>query len=181
MFHWKAPNNESCEEWVREIGRHINDSDGVKDNISAQGLNEPWRHNLISERQFKEEADTGDILLFRGTAVGAKITRTATAGEFDHVAMVLKFDADMDDVYMIEATGGMGVALNKWNNLKEHVGPGCFYTKLVWRRVKFDRSDEMAEKLELLLKEALGRSYKCGVKQLTRQVTIKAEDNTYID
>jgi hypothetical protein len=45
----------------------------------------------MSENQFREIADTGDILLFRGSHTGGKLTRTVTASHFDHVAMVLKF------------------------------------------------------------------------------------------
>ena len=59
----------------------------------------------MSSSQFCANADTGDILLFRGSVVGAKITRTMTLGHFDHVAMVLKFDTDPNEVYFLEATG----------------------------------------------------------------------------
>jgi hypothetical protein len=76
----------------------------------------------MSEYQFKEIADTGDILLFRGTHAGGKLTRTVTASHFDHVAMVLKFQNDPNEVFMVEATGNMGVSLNRWDYLREHIG-----------------------------------------------------------
>ena len=95
----------------------------------------------MSESQFLKQADTGDILLFRGSAAVTQITRTFTASYFDHVAMVLKFETDPDEVYLVEATGNLGVSLNKWAFLKEHVGQGKFYKKMIVRHVNFDRGD----------------------------------------
>jgi hypothetical protein len=37
---------------------------------------------VITEKEFKKIADTGDILLFRGKALGSKITRTFTSSHF---------------------------------------------------------------------------------------------------
>ena len=113
----------------------------------------------MSSSQFCTSADTGDILLFRGSQAGSKITRTITGGYFDHVAMVLKFESDPTEIYLVEATGNMGVSLNKWSLLKEHVGPGKFYKKLIYRHVNFDRGDKMVENLEKFLSEAVGQSY----------------------
>ena len=53
--------------------------------------------------------------------------------------MILKFDSDMNEIYFIEATGNMGVSLNKWSNLKHIVGPDKFYRKVIFRHVSFLR------------------------------------------
>ena len=109
-----------------------------------------------------KKADTGDILLFRGSNAGSKITRSFTGSHFDHVAMILKFDTDPDEVYMVEATGQMGVALNKWTYLKEHIGRKKFYRKCIFRHVDFNRSNAMVDNLEKFLKEAVGQKYGLG-------------------
>ena len=49
-------------------------------------------------------ADTFDILLFTCRTTGAALTRTFTAGEFDHAALVLRFGSDPNDVFFLEAT-----------------------------------------------------------------------------
>ena len=85
--------------------------------------------------------------------------------------MVLKFETDPDEVYLVEATGNLGVSLNKWVYLKEHVGEGKFYKKMVMRHVNFDRGDEMVDNLEKLLSEAVGKKY--SLKGLLKQKTIK--------
>ena len=125
----------------------------------------------MSESQFKEQADTGDILLFRGSMAVTKITRAVSRSYFDHVAMVLKFETDPDEVYLVEATGNLGVSLNKWTYLREHVGEGKFYKKMIMRHIEFDRGDKMVESLEKFLGEAVGKKY--GLKGLLKQKTIK--------
>ena len=83
-------------------------------------------------------ADTGDILLFRGRYFGCKLTRTFTNCHFgkylipnfvfikqvfiDHVAMILKFESDPNEVYFVESTSNRGVSVSKWSSIKKFVG-----------------------------------------------------------
>jgi hypothetical protein len=41
-----------------------------------------WRFDQVDEEKFAKIADIGDILLFRGKNIGAKITRTFTVSNF---------------------------------------------------------------------------------------------------
>jgi hypothetical protein len=81
----------------------------------------------MSEQQFKQSAETGDLLLFRGNRMATGITRALTFSEFDHVGIIIRADGIPDDVHIIEATGGPGVCYNRWNNLRKHVGKEKFY------------------------------------------------------
>lgn len=129
---------------------------GCTEYKSAAGLTKPWRFDTSSEKQFFDKADTGDILIFIGNSGNAKLIRTLTGGNFDHVAMILKFEADQDDLYLVEATGNKGVALNKWEYLRPHIGESKFYKKVIFRHVHFNRHNDKVDKLELFLKEAIG-------------------------
>ena len=51
-----------------------------------------------------------------------KFTRAVTWSEFDHVAVILKFAADPDEVYILEATN-LGVSLTKWSKIRDSIGP----------------------------------------------------------
>ena len=133
QFIFKANSADECAAWKNEILRHINHSDGLKYNKSACGLRHPWRFTTIAEDNFIKNADTGDILLFKGNSVNSGLIRTFTKSKFDHVAMILKFDMDQGEVYMVESTGNRGVALNKWEYLRPFVGPKQFYKKAVLR------------------------------------------------
>lgn len=73
--------------------------------------------------------------------MGQSIIRKVTRSQFDHVAMVLKFDVDASEIYLLEATGNRGVALNKWEYLRPHCGDNEYYEQLVFRHIEFDRSE----------------------------------------
>lgn len=90
--------------------------------------------------------------------------------------MLLKFETDPNEVYMVEATGNMGVALNRWMYLREHVGKGKFYDKVVFRHIDFDRGDTMVDNLEKFLSQAVGAKYGLNANKLTRSATIKQKD-----
>ena len=138
----------------------------------------------MSEAQFLAQADTGDILLFRGSMAGAMVTRTFTGSHFDHVAMILKFESSPEEVFLVEATGNLGVSLNRWQNLRPHVGASRFYEKLVFRHIEFDRGDKMVNNLEKFLSEAVGLKYGLGGNKLMRKkTTIKSsvDENELIE
>jgi hypothetical protein len=134
-FHFKANLLESSNAWQGQLNKHIRQSDGFKHMKSAINSIEPWKSDVFSEQQFIQESQTGDLLLFQGNMSGPMLIRTLTGSEFDHVAMILRFDSQ-DDVYIVEATGNNGVTYNKWSNIRDHIGPGKFYAKLVYRQVK---------------------------------------------
>ena len=100
------------------------------------------------------------------------ITRTVTWSHYDHVAMILKFDSDPDEVYLVESTGGTGVALNKWSFLRSHIGvTKKFYKKCVYRHLEFERDGEMMEKLEIFLKNVIGLGYAVRPLDIIRRKT----------
>ena len=78
---------------------------GFIEKISGDQIIEPWKYDNISENKFIYQADTGDIILFKGSKAITAVTRTITWSDFDHVAMVLKFESDPDNIYFIEAVG----------------------------------------------------------------------------
>lgn len=70
--------------------------------------------------------------------------------------MILKFENDQNEIYLVESTGNRGVALNKWDFMRAHIGHKEYYDKVVFRHIEFDRSDQMVDNLEIFLKEAIG-------------------------
>ena len=74
--------------------------------------------------------------------------RTFTNSEYDHVAMVLKYATNPDEVYFVEAVGKYGVYMNKWSTIKKHIGTEKFYGKLMLRQVK--KEDSFANDTKLL-------------------------------
>lgn len=94
---------------------------------------------------------------------------------FDHVAMVLKFETEPEEIFLVEAVGNLGVSLNRWSFLRENVGTGKFYDKLVFRHVNFDRGDKMVDNLEKFLSEAVGKKYGIGGNKLLKKNTVRMD------
>lgn len=63
-FLIRAESGAEAKEWLFCLNRHLLASSGFSSVISANKLRKPWKFENISERQFIEEADTGDLLLF---------------------------------------------------------------------------------------------------------------------
>lgn len=175
-FKFRAEDKETATRWFNTIEVQIRDSEGVMEEKSAEGLRKPWRFDNISETQFKREADTGDLLLFRSNQAVAKIARGYTKSHFDHVAMLLKFEADPGEVYLLEATGNCGVALNKWCYIREHIGKSKFYDKVVFRHITFDRGDTMIDNLQKFLSQVVGNKYGLSANKLTRTESVDCTD-----
>lgn len=140
-FFFKASSKEDSIGWQQELKRHIEQSEGFKNKRSAHGIKEPWRYDNISEKQLIEQADTGDILLYKSNNSGGKLTRTLTGSQFDHVSMILKFESDGDELYLLESTGDRGVSLNKWSYIRDCIGTNEFYQRAVFRHINFDRNE----------------------------------------
>jgi len=120
--------------------------------LKAPTAKEFWRTEQITEQQFLNTADTFDLLLCRCNNGGAKLTRMYTGSDFDHVAMLLRFDmpgnGNQNDIFLIEATGS-GVKVKRWSNLRPHIGK--FYDRVMLRHLDFDRDDKTLDALEKFL------------------------------
>ena len=66
----------------------------------------------------------------------------------DHVGMLLRFDND--NLYLLEATSGDGVKTIQWNDytMKEYQS---LYNRIVYRKLKFKRTNEIIKNLEIFL------------------------------
>ena len=138
-----------------------------------------WKQDQISEEQFLLKADTFDILLFRCNTGGAKIIRTYSRSEFDHAAMVLRFGSEPEDVFFIEATGNMGVAIKRYSSMKHSIGR--FYQKIVLRHLEWSRPDSALDILEQFLEEAQQCKYDLTLNKLVKKQTVNPKKFTQID
>ena len=94
---FKAHDSDIIKDWIQNINEHIKVATELQQAASPTTLimqNKFWKYDTISELEFLDKADTGDLLLFRTkqNQLGPRITRTLTSSNFDHVAMILKFE-----------------------------------------------------------------------------------------
>lgn len=105
------------------------------------------------------EADTGDLLLFKGNNLACSAIRSLTNTDYDHVAMVLKYSDTPDQIYILEANSNRGVVIKTWQQLKRNVGKNKFYSMVVFRHVSFDRSEKAFQNLQIFMSQAEGLKY----------------------
>ena len=67
-------------------------------------MDEPWRYDTINELDLIKESDTGDLLLFKTENAGGYITRTFSKSNFDHVAMIIRFESSANSIFYIDCT-----------------------------------------------------------------------------
>lgn len=77
-FTFRTESAQECDAWLRTIKWHIARSDGKKQSLTAPKIENFWYTDQISERQFIEEADSLDILLFKTNNTGAALQRVGT-------------------------------------------------------------------------------------------------------
>ena len=59
--------------------------------------------------QFKQKADTFDMLLFKTHNTTAKLVRSFTNSEFDHAGMVIRVASRPEEIFFLHATNDMGI------------------------------------------------------------------------
>ena len=111
-----------------------------------------------------ETADTGDILLFRTKNFNGKLTRTLTHSYFDHVAMVLRFDTDPTEIFLLESTSTTGVSISKWSQLRRMIG--SYYEQVVVRHLEIARDYFFIELLKDFLTQVIGLKYGMSTQKL---------------
>lgn len=125
-----------------------------------------WRkQEHISNEEFIANANSGDILLFRGKKLGARLARSVTNSNYDHVAMVLKFDME-NSIYLLDATVA-GVNITSWPQFllfKDDV-----YSQTVWRKLQVKRDDEFIRKLQGFIKNVHKKKYKLSISKLMKK------------
>ena len=107
--------------------------------------------------------------MFKASSAGAALTRTFTHSKYDHVAMILRMEGNLGEVFIIDATGNNGVAICTWSSLRDHIGSNKYYRKVIYRHVDFNRSKQMVKKLDQFLSEVVGKKYDIGPKKLLRK------------
>ena len=104
VFVFEASSSNVLKKWTHCLYAHWHDGKGFrKTNSPALMDTKFWKVDQIHVSDFRREADTGDLILFKGSSVATKVMRTVTRSEYDHVAMLLRYSNGK--LVILEATG----------------------------------------------------------------------------
>lgn len=166
QFIFKARSKPERQQWLTCLNVNIAFYSPMNE-ILTQISSKPefWKYEKISNLKFISTANTGDILLFQAKNIGAKIQRGLARSAFDHAAMLLCHANGKISVF--EATSSMGVALADWddffaNNWLE------LYSRIIYRKLEVDRTDEMLRGLELFVESTKGKKFGFGAGKMVK-------------
>jgi len=160
----KSPDPKEIIDWAMALHKHITYSDGRKLDMTTISMQkEFWRFDRLSEEQFRYQACTGDLILFKGKSVAAKLQRSVLRGRYDHVALLLCYSTG--DIAILEATGDEGVAIVQWDDFLRY-GWHRLYKRIALRKLTMNRTEETLTKLQEFIDNARGKKYKISYKKV---------------
>ena len=134
--------------WTTKLESVIFKSLGFKNDLAISNSDfevDFWRFDHIDEKEFLEKAETGDLLLFRGRHVGAKITRTWTNGEVDHAAMIIRLEKYNSQIFLLESVMVNGVGFTSWEFFKAN---NSIYKQVFYRKLNCNRNNQFYDKFD---------------------------------
>lgn len=167
-FRLRATSDDELTSWSSMLYLHIAASRGYAEKMTSVAVQKQfWRYDRISEKDFSQNvATTCDLLLFRGKGLSAKLQRAVTRSEFDHVALMLRYASGK--LAFLEATALDGVTIIEWDEFlyyKWHL----LYSRLIFRKLEMQRSDDLLQRLEVFIQEVRGKKYKITASKLLRR------------
>jgi hypothetical protein len=165
-FHFRCKTEQEARDWVYFISLRSQFSKGSK-GISPVSLQRKyWKYDRISQYQFECQAETGDLLLFRGKSALSKMQRAVTRGKYDHVALLVKSTSN-DNLFLFEVTGVEGVALLLWNDFMLYHWHEL-YSRLTFKKIHWERNENSLRKLNEFIEKVRGMDYNLSAGKLMR-------------
>lgn len=107
-----------------------------------------------------QNAQTGDLVLFTGVDMQARLIRGVTGSKYDHVGMLVKYEKS-GQVLIFESLAGKGVSRWDWQEYQQNNYWSDNYSKIVYRRlVGVERDEEFRKKVQEFMIETVGKPYR---------------------
>ena len=123
-----------------------------------------WRIRRLPPSMLENVADSGDILLFKSKGGVARMQRTFTRGQYDHVALLLKFGNG--NIGVLESTGGLGVTVINWRVFMVRKWFELYPVIALRRLQGVQRNQDRMQKLEKWVRETIGKPYELTMSKL---------------
>jgi len=124
--------------------------------------------DMLTEEEFLEKVETGDLLLFKSSHMAARFQRTFTNSKYDHVGLIVRA---FDDIYLYDSVYNGGVQLTNWKDFKtlEYYKD---YVRIAYRKLEVKDPQLRAQIQENLFKfvtEHTGKKYQLSLMKLLRR------------
>mmetsp|Transcript_31738 Transcript_31738/g.36084 ORF Transcript_31738/g.36084 Transcript_31738/m.36084 type:complete len:602 (-) Transcript_31738:184-1989(-) len=166
-FMFKTESLKSLQEWLTEIRKHVLHSRGFKQRHDSLPFRAQkfWKYETVSKLDIQNLAETGDLILFKSRGIGNSAQRLLRGTIYDHVGIFLRME--QNELYFLEATSTDGVNIVLWDDFISRGWHNAF-SKMVYRRLDFDRHPDDMENLEKFVVDAFGDQYSLKPGRLVR-------------
>ena len=135
-FRMLKSSQNNFKEITNLIEKSIILSQGYFMNLLGVSLRKTFTEDyFINYKDFQREANTCDILLFKGLETHSKLQRKITLADYDHVALLVKKDHNL---FVYEAQSKDGVKLRPWREFTMYKWD-LLYEKMVFRKLILDK------------------------------------------
>ena len=143
--------------WHTNISIHISQSLGSRTVLTNFLPSERfWMRYYLSESKFAENAETGDVVFFRGKNTMCSAIRGILNCEFDHIAVVYILN---DYIYLFESSRSTGVSLLSWSDFIDRHWFDL-YQRVGYRKLKIERNKLFYDKAYEFVTTNEGKPYK---------------------
>jgi len=176
-YHWRCENKKMCTSLVDKLTTNwklVQQKLKMDKNLfSSYPLHDNDIQTPITNQQFMEEGQTGDIVLFRSRQAAGAIVRKATNGEVDHIGMIFRFK-ERKSIALFEALGSCGVQVFSWRNFEREKWHEQ-YSKIIRRKLHIPDKilrKEVIRNLHKFLKVVANRNYSWTPLKQMRKVSL---------
>lgn len=167
-FILKAYSKMEQKQWINVIQQVIDSNqENKKIMFKMSRIGQYINENNITEEQFVEMAETGDIVLFETNNLGAKLQRKFTNSKYDHVGLCIKFESD--DLRIFDAQQGQGVQITDWSDF---IRINDLYTLMAFRKLVYDRKHEIQPLIFEAIGETIGKRYQLSLAKLLKKKSL---------
>lgn len=161
-------------EFLQSVFKFIKDHQAQASKYITAKRERLLKIDVLTEEEFLDKVETGDLLLFKSVHFAAKLQRTVTYSKYDHVGLTVRA---FDDVYLYDSVYNGGVQLTHWNDFKKHEYYKD-YMRIAYR--KLDIKDEalkkqIQENLFTFVTEHTGKKYELSLKKLLKRTSLGPE------
>ncbi|CAD8124658.1 unnamed protein product [Paramecium sonneborni] len=121
--------------------------------------------DFVTENEFLDWAETGDILLFQTDNYLAKLQRAITSSQFDHVGLIIR-KKEHNEIMVVDVKNNIGVDFEFW---KFFLKLNTQYKKINYRKLLNVDREFINSKIQEFIEKVYGQEFQLNIMKLLQQ------------
>ncbi|CAD8172778.1 unnamed protein product [Paramecium octaurelia] len=121
--------------------------------------------NFVTENEFLDWAETGDILLFETDHYLAKLQRAITSSNFDHVGLIIR-KQEYKEIIVVDVKNNIGVDFEFW---KFFIQKNTHFKKICYRKLLNIERGYIDQRIQEFIDKVYGQEFQLNIMKLLQQ------------